>query len=279
MRSVKRRVTALTVMLGLVGLVGASMPASASASNRLAIDWFVSARTHIEKLDSDVSVPGGKFSGSIDLESGRLTGNLSLPPATVTMSLLDAVPAVDATFEISPVGPTTGTVDFSTFQVSTKSTFDIRVTKVTPHGSDVNLVGDDCRTATPITVRMGGVADLEQGSTFSGQYTIPDFEGCQGAELALNEMIPGSGNTFTATFAPDAPPPAPQPEPGPAPAPPPPAATGQGGVHLEAGDQIIDAPLDFQAPVPSPLPSNDGPSPVGGGNVVGVPVPPLFTTG
>ena len=53
--------------------------APASASPSVSVTWNVDARTHLAKLGSDVTVPRGSFSGSIDLSNGQLVGNLALP--------------------------------------------------------------------------------------------------------------------------------------------------------------------------------------------------------
>ena len=47
--------------------------------------------------------------------------------------------------------------------------------------------------------------NLTGASTFSSSYTIPKFADCGLVTPILNLIIPGSGNTFTVTFAPPAP--------------------------------------------------------------------------
>ena len=68
----------------------------------------------------------------------------------------------------------------------------------------VNLVGNNCQTVAPVNVTMSGIAHLGAPSTFKGTFSIPEFTGCQGFENALNQLIPGPGNTFTATARPPA---------------------------------------------------------------------------
>jgi hypothetical protein len=207
----------------VTALAGAFVATPAFASPSVTVTWNVDAQTHLAKLGSDVNVPRGSFSGTIDLATGDLVGNLSLPPAQITLYLGGAAAAADASFAIAPVGPTTGHVDLATKQVQTSSTFDIRLTKVTPHSplaavNAVNLVGPNCRTSKPITVSMGGTVDFVHGGTFSGTYAIPKFQHCEAMTAAINAVIPGGGNTFAATFSPPGTPPPPAP-PGPAPAP------------------------------------------------------------
>jgi hypothetical protein len=49
---------------------------------------------------------------------------------------------------------------------------------------------------------MKGIAHLDKPSTFTGTFTIPKFKTCGLATAALNQLIPGPGNTFSATSTP-----------------------------------------------------------------------------
>jgi hypothetical protein len=195
----------------LAGLVAAftaavawAAPAALAAPN-LAVYWRVDASTHLKTLNRDVQVPRGYFDGSIDLGTGDLSGDLTLPPATTRIDLAGLLPIVDATFAITQVQPITGHVDLSTLHVTSTAVFDIRVLSVKPLGTDVNLVGDNCRTSEPISVTMAGTADLVNGSTFTGTYSIPPLENCGLTTAALNLVMTGDGNTFTGTFTPPPP--------------------------------------------------------------------------
>jgi hypothetical protein len=66
----------------------------------------------------------------------------------------------------------------------------------------LNLVGNSCVTSTTVSVTMRGVADLTSPATFSGIYTIPPLKTCGALTAALNLVIPGPGNTFTAKATP-----------------------------------------------------------------------------
>jgi hypothetical protein len=66
----------------------------------------------------------------------------------------------------------------------------------------VNLVGDKCTTETPIVVTMSGIAKIGQKSTFTGSFTIPKFKTCSVMTPILNQLVPGPGNTFSATATP-----------------------------------------------------------------------------
>ena len=201
MPSMRRALTGLPLGVAALALALAATGPSASADAMYPVTATVEASTHIAKTGMNITVPPGSFNGAVNLANGAFNGTLSLPPAAVTIKLLGEVPLADATFAISP-GPISGQVDFATLSVTTTSTFHIRVTKVAPHGTDVNLVGSGCTTSKPITVTMSGVFSLTAPSTFRGIYTIPTFEHCGALTVGLNQLIPGPGNTFNATFVP-----------------------------------------------------------------------------
>jgi hypothetical protein len=204
MKTTTRRWLLPVTMPVLVLLMAAQLLVStppATADPILPINWNVNASTHLAKLDLDVTVPQGTFTGGIDLANGNLTGTLDLPPATTRFKAA-GLPLADATFAISQTN-VVGHVDFATLQVTATSTFDIRIVSVRPVLLPfVNLVGNRCTTSTPITVTMSGQVDLAAGSIFTGVYTIPPLKNCGLATPALNLVVPGPGNTFTASFSP-----------------------------------------------------------------------------
>jgi hypothetical protein len=105
--------------------------------------------------------------------------------------------------QISQTQHVAGTLDVSTFAVSATAVFDIKITSLHPTATPtVNLVGDSCKTSTPVSVTMNGTANLTGSSTFSGTYTIPPLANCGALTTALNAVIAGPGNTFTATAYP-----------------------------------------------------------------------------
>jgi len=201
-RTLSRSLRLLVVpILAATVLLAAAAPAGA-ADPSFPFDWKIDAKTHLAKLNQDVTVPTGSFVGSVDLVTGALTGRITLPPATSTVSLA-GIGLARATFQISEVQPVTGHVDFTTLQATATSVFDIKVVKASPALLPfVNLVGNSCKTSTPVTVTMSGAASLTAASTFSGTYTIPKLEHCGLATTALNLVVPGPGNTFTAVATP-----------------------------------------------------------------------------
>ncbi len=196
---------AVLMALVLAGFGLATAAPTASADTVIPISWTVNASTTLKSLNLSVTVPPGTFTGQVDLTTGALTGNLALPPASKTISLA-GIPLATATFAMKENGPITGHVDLATQTVTVNASFTFAITSATlslaPH---LNLVGNNCRGVSPITVDMSGPVNLTGASTFTSTYTVPKFTGC-GLLITpiLNLIIPGPGNAFTATFAPPA---------------------------------------------------------------------------
>lgn len=200
------------VALLLVLIASASFinpPAASAADVILPIQWNINATTHIKSVNMDVVVPQGTFTGQINLTTGDLTGSIALPPAVKEIKFL-GLKLASATFAMAPAAPITGKVNLATMDVTVNASFNFKITKATLSIAPwLNLISPSCTGVTPVNVSMAGKVDLSGApQTFSSTYTIPKFKDC-GLLVTplLNLIIPGPGNTFSATFAP--PPPAP----------------------------------------------------------------------
>lgn len=152
-----------------------TVTSSPGANPNLPIDYkVVGATTTLAKLHQTVHVPTGSFKGSLNTITGALTGNLVLPPAKTTVRLA-GIGLATATFKLQPTAPVTGTVNFSTLQVTATASFDVLVPSAYPLGLPVNVVGNECGTATPVHVTFSGTFSFTGSSTFSGTYTIPPW--------------------------------------------------------------------------------------------------------
>jgi hypothetical protein len=198
----RRSLAALLLALPVLWFAVSTPPAS--ADTLVPFSYRIDATTHLKKLNQTVTVPPGTFIGSIDVNTATLTGTIALPPATLSLKLAGIVPLVTATVKIVQTKPVTGTVDLSTspFQVVATSTFNIQITKATAGILPINLVGNHCTTSTPISVTMRGAAQPGAPASFSGPFTIPPLKNCGLTTAALNLVVPGSGNTFTAHATP-----------------------------------------------------------------------------
>lgn len=194
----------LTTLSALLIAAAAFTAAPASAGTTIPINWNVNATTHIKSLNMDVTIPQGTFNGEFDVASGGLTGNLALPPASKSIDLF-GMPIANTTFAMSQNGPITGHVDLATMTVSVNTSFNFAITKASLSFLPwLNMVGPSCRGKSPINVTMSGPVNLAGNSTFTADYALPKLTGCGLLTPILNLIIPGSGNTFTATFGPAA---------------------------------------------------------------------------
>jgi hypothetical protein len=199
-RMIRRALAA--VSLSLLAVVGSGIATPTYAADpTLPFNWNINASTTLAKLHLTVNVPTGTFAGSVDLATGALTGDITLPPAKKTISIA-GIGLATATFQMAEAKPITGTVNLSTLQVTSTATFNIKVASVYALGIPINLVGNSCTTSSPVSVTMSGTASLTGSSSFSGTYTIPLLKTCGLLTPALNLLIPGPGNTFNATASP-----------------------------------------------------------------------------
>ena len=220
----RRAVASVSTLALLASLLVVAQPAFAAQKKTtkfgfptnhtvLGFNYKVIASTHIKKLNQTITTPpGGKFLGEVDFDTSRLRGTIQLPPVKFTFSQA-GVPLANATAQIVSAKPITGTINLKTFKVTTTSTFNMRIVSAyaaTPTVPvlgplpvpPVNLVGDKCTTETPIVVTMSGIAKIGQKSTFTGSFTIPKFKTCSVMTPILNQLVPGPGNTFSATATP-----------------------------------------------------------------------------
>jgi hypothetical protein len=206
MKFLKRRTAAIVavVVVASTALVFSLAPASAfdPNGNIYHFDYNVDATTHMKTLNSDIVIKGGRFQGGIDFGTNELRGSITLPATTFTYPT--GVGLATATAKIAPVGPVTGMVDFNTLTVTATSSFNIRIVSAYLLGTtSPNLVGNYCRTSKPVTVTMSGPISLGDASTFSGEFTMPPLIYCGVVQTqALNLVMAGPGNTFTATATP-----------------------------------------------------------------------------
>ena len=199
--SLRRRAALVLTSLLLATAAVFGTAGTASADPVIPLHWKVDASTTLKSLGLTVDVTGGTFDGELDLGTGDLSGQMNLPPATKDISL-GWIRLASTTFAMNPAGPIEGKVNLQTLEVSVKASFNIQLAQLKVLRFPYNLVGTRCTTVTPITVEMGGVVDLTSGSGFTGEYTIPKFKDCGLLTPIMNLIIPSSGNTFTATFAP-----------------------------------------------------------------------------
>jgi len=203
----RRRLALIVLVVTAFSSLALGTPAASAYDPSDAIFPFaytVNASTHLKKLNQTIKVPPGTFTGGIDLDDSTLQGKITLPPAKFTFALA-GVGLVTATAKIVPTKPVTGTLNFGVFPfaVVATATFNVRILSAYALGVPINLVGTSCVTSTPVSVTMKTATTFSGPvAPFTGVYTIPPLKTCGASTAALNQVIPGPGNTFTATASP-----------------------------------------------------------------------------
>jgi hypothetical protein len=197
---VRLEAAGLAVVAVLVlGLVGA--PAAGAASTTVHLNDTVDAQTTLATLDQTVVFPSGSFVGGVNFMNGKLKGNLKLPDATTTVSIA-GIGLATATIAVVPTTAVVGKFNFKTNYVRATSVFNVHIVSVTPENLSVNLAGDRCTTSTPVTLAFGGTVLPFDGGTVAGTYTMPKLAHCEAITAALNAVLAGPGNTFSALMKP-----------------------------------------------------------------------------
>ena len=201
----RRRVAAVAAALTAataLSVVGAAQPASAAP---LPIDWEADVTAQVGGLvNQSATMNDGRFVGEVELDNGTLSGDMTLPPATLEFNALGLLP-VSTTFEVNTVEPVSGTVDLTTMAIEASYTFDIEFTSMSLMWVlpmlDPALT---CMTSTPITVNLTGTLDPAAGATLTGQWAFPEMKDCGGWMGLINGFIVGPNNTIEATITPPA---------------------------------------------------------------------------
>ena len=191
-------VTAVAGMLALSGVVASA--GAASADTTLKASYPVTGSTYIKAPNFTIALGPGKLASTVDVTTGSLKANLTLPDATGSFNELGLIP-VTATTQFINNGPTTGKIDLNTGVVHTTSRITLRIVDLKVAGIDMP-VGNSCETTTPTVVKVVSQAgfNILQGGNLGGSYTIPPFANCGLATALINLTLPGSGNTITLTL-------------------------------------------------------------------------------
>jgi hypothetical protein len=200
-----RRTLAAIGLTLAVAAGSVALAPSVSADPDIPINQNIDVTTHLATLNQDIVTNGGSLTGTLDLGTGDLVGDLTLPASETTMQLVGLVPLATVGTRVVPTGQITGHVDLATSTITTSSSFNLHIQYVRPLGVGINLVGNRCQTSRPITLETTGTIDLAtQTGTLEGEFEIPPLKNCGLSTLLLNALVAGPGNTFTASASPAA---------------------------------------------------------------------------
>lgn len=187
--------------LGSAGLVAAGAlviaGAPASAASFIKASYKVTGSTFLAGPKTSLSLGPGKLSVKVNGSTGKLTANLSMPPATASFKQFGVI-AVTSTTKFINDGPTTGKVNLNTGATRTTSNITLQITSLTVAGLPIP-VGSRCETASPVVVHLKSEKGFNplNGGKVTGSYTIGKFSHCELATLLINQTVPASGNTIT----------------------------------------------------------------------------------
>ncbi|MCP2163889.1 hypothetical protein [Goodfellowiella coeruleoviolacea] len=192
----------LTLALTLTGAATASADPTGRGSGddvgaALTLTYNLSGSSYVKKTDSSMALGPGTLTTTIDLATGNLSGELSMPSAQASFAVL-GIP-VTAQVDMVPVGPATGTLVRGV--VNATAEVYIRLSNVRMGGLPI-LTGPHCQTRTPAVIPLVSGPNFNplQGGDLTGAYTIPEFDNCLLTGLLINQLVPGPDNTITLTL-------------------------------------------------------------------------------
>ncbi|MFI9008341.1 hypothetical protein ACIGNX_14040 [Actinosynnema sp. NPDC053489] len=183
--------------LSPTGAARREVPAPRPAAG-IKVVYRVEGTSRIHKLQSDLAIGPGLLEAEIDLVSGTITGDLTLPPSDGYFVVFGFVPTTART-DLIPVAKVTGTIKEG--DVAANSRLDIALGDVAVNAQPLD-VGGACRTVEPASIDLAGPFELAQ-MRMRGVYAIPPFAGCRGRERLdplLTGLISGPDNAIDLTL-------------------------------------------------------------------------------
>ncbi|MCU1686448.1 MAG: hypothetical protein JWQ81_7187 [Amycolatopsis sp.] len=208
----KRRIGRLTAVAAAVGIAMTTVivaPASADDVVPIPVSYKVTGSTTVAKTGSAMTLGPGALNGNLlinnDTGAVGLSADLTLPPATANISLVSGIFKIKATVTITPTAPITGSIangDLNTHATATMAISDIWVGPLVPI-IPLPTVPGACKTVTPIDLNLTAknVDIFAPSFRVTGTYTIPSFNNCFIADIALGALVSGSGNTIALDLA------------------------------------------------------------------------------
>ncbi|EOD66516.1 hypothetical protein [Amycolatopsis vancoresmycina] len=193
--------SAAAVVLGGVAVT----PASADVIE-IPVSYKVSGSTTVKKTGSAMNLGPGSLKGNliIDDQTGSvgLSADLTLPPAQADISLIAGLFRIKAKVKVVPLGPSTGTLADGTLTAHAKSNMeisDIYFGILSAPTIPLPTLPGACKTKTPIDMDLvaPNIDITSPTITLTSTYTIPDFNNCFLADIALGALVSGPGNTIS----------------------------------------------------------------------------------
>ncbi|MBA0125507.1 Ig-like domain-containing protein [Haloechinothrix sp. YIM 98757] len=158
----------------------------------LDVSYDLAGESYINAADTTVALNGG-VEANVDLQSGDVEADLQLDRTSASFRVFWILPA-SAEIDFEQVGTTTGT--FADGQLDTSSEMLVKLPRVSVLGFPISQ-GDGCRTAEPTQLDLTSEPGFSptEGGALSGEYTLPDLEGCGLLTPIVSAYTAGPGNT------------------------------------------------------------------------------------
>jgi hypothetical protein len=194
--------------LGAGALVATACAAPAASAQQIKLDnWNISGDITLAKLKQTLPLATGKYSATFDLATGTITSTLDAPPSTTRQKIL-GVPVLDTTIALEEAAPSTGTFKLEpggNVTLDSSAAFYLRIVDLSSPALPLNIVGNKCRTAQPLTLGLhySGPLDTTKPLSFAGKATIPKFQDCGWLTTPLLDLLlAGPDNAYRLTLSP-----------------------------------------------------------------------------
>jgi hypothetical protein len=211
-KNTKRRLGRLTAVVAAAGIAMTTVvvaPASADDVVPIPVSYGVTGSTTVAKTNSTITLGPGALAGNLlinnDTGAVGISADLTLPTATANISLISGIFKIKAKVTITPTAPVTGSIangDLITHATANMAISDIWVGPLVPV-IPLPTVPGACKTVSPIdlTLTAKDVDIFAPSFRVTGTYTIPSFNNCFIADIALGALVSGPNNTIALDLA------------------------------------------------------------------------------
>ncbi|WP_409497098.1 hypothetical protein [Amycolatopsis sp. cmx-11-12] len=203
----------------------APRPVASAAAGLTASHYVRNTVSRIAKLGSNLATGEGRYDSTIDAASRTLTGSITLPKTENAYFVTFGFMPVTSTVELRSEGDQGGSLlkepgDAGEVAARVfpdgKKYFSVIVDltlRLTIHLSETKVdgkvldVGANCRTRSPMAIKIRGLVGLQDAApptTLKSGFDIPPFSGCGGRENLddlITGLISGPGNEMSTSIA------------------------------------------------------------------------------
>jgi hypothetical protein len=197
------RKTLLGTAAALLAAWAVSVPAASADTVLPFTNYQVGGTLTLAKLHQSISLPpGSTFNGSANLTTQQISGHVSIPEFTSTITIL-GVPT-HVTTKLEEAQPLQGTVSLDSalnvhLRANTSAILRIKKLRI-----GLLSVPTTCRTASPIVLTTNYDGPFSFPIAFDGTTTIPPVTGCGLLGPTLGLLLSGPGNAYHLTLSPPA---------------------------------------------------------------------------